>query len=746
MNSVEGSNAVTLITVKGYIGKDEIEKDQKILDQIVPSQTPSPTLAITINSTSGDLVQVLNLAKQIYSLREQNNLHVIVYIEENAIGPAAILPFLADELYCSHFISWGDIPLSNENVISANLLRNQVTSFISFKNPHQEVLKILAAGMSDKSLQIVDDNGWKIAAGTTTATANRPMISSPGETLVVNHNQLKDLGIISETLTAKQFEQKLQLTEEQHKQIQESVMPLTSLAITAPNLHAKLTKYIKFNPEGFNKIGHIVIEDRTSGITESTWLYVKKALEYYKQNKENKPIFVILELNTPGGEVYAAQKISDALKQLDTQDNIPVVAFINNWAISAGAMLAYSCRFIAITKDAAMGAAEPIILAAQTGEMKEASEKINSALRTDFANRASFFDRNPYIAEAMVDKDIILVMRHGKIMKLDNENQIKTTGTDPDKIISPKGKLLTLNAEQLMQYGVADIMLMPTKLPPITEEEKVTGKWPASKELLFQESFLSKIPQATIDSYRMDWKTKFFVFLANPVVSSILMLGLMMGFYLEMNHPGFGVPGTIALVCLFLIILSSLSLEIAGWLEAILLLTGIALILIDLFVLPTFGLLGVVGLVMAIAGLFAMLLPGLGSVQYDVDTQTLNAAGEAFFERLAWLAGTLVLGIILILIMARYVTPSLASWSRLVLTGHEQEASLGYFAGDDPKKLPQPGTKGEAFSTLRTAGKVLISGKIYDALTEGSFIDKGTPIVVTRLDGGVIIVDVDMEK
>ena len=106
--------------------------------------------------------------------------------------------------------------------------------------------------------------------------------------------------------------------------------------------------------------------------------------------KETKPIFVILELNTPGGEVFAAQNISDALKELDTQYQIPVVCFINNWAISAGAMLAYSCRYITVVKDASMGAAAPVI-ASETGEMKEASEKINSALRTDFANRAAFF-------------------------------------------------------------------------------------------------------------------------------------------------------------------------------------------------------------------------------------------------------------------------------------------------------------------------------------------------------------------
>lgn len=497
----------------------------------------------------------------------------------------------------------------------------------------------------------------------------------------------------------------------------------------------ELISHIKISPTGPNKVGHITIEDRTSGISDSTWLYVKKALEYYR---ETKPIFIILELNTPGGEVFAAQKISDALKELDIQNDIPVVAFINNWAISAGAMLAYSCRFIAITKDASMGAAAPV-LATETGEMKEASEKVNSAIRADFANRARFFDRNPYIAEGMVDKDIILVSRSGQIIKVDDEKQILPT----DAMIKPKGKLLTLNSEQLMQYGVADILVLPTKLPAITEQEHESGKWPADKALLFQNPFFAKIPNATIDAYRMDWKTKFFVFLAHPVVSSLLILGLMMGFYLELSHPGFGFPGVLALTCLFLIILSNLSLQIANWLEVILIVTGLLIIIVDLFFLPTFGLLGFVGVLIFLAGLFGMLLPEIGSVRFDFDTNSLNAAGIAFIERLALLCGTIVVGVLLIMLLARYVTPTIASWSRLVLTGSEQE---GYIAGWLPEKLPQPGATGEVSSTLRPAGKVMINDNIYDAITIGNFIEKGTPIIVKRLEGSVIVVDEFHEK
>ncbi len=125
----------------------------------------------------------------------------------------------------------------------------------------------------------------------------------------------------------------------------------------------------------------------------------------------------------------------------------------------------------------------------------------------------------------MVDKDLILVMRHGKIIRLDKEEQIRLKGLDPDKVVSAKGKLLTLTAEEMIEYGVADLLLEPAKQAAITPQELSEGKWPFSKEPLSKAPFFSAIPHAKVDAYRMDWRTRFFAFLSLPLVSSLLMLG-----------------------------------------------------------------------------------------------------------------------------------------------------------------------------------------------------------------------------
>ncbi len=438
-----------------------------------------------------------------------------------------------------------------------------------------------------------------------------------------------------------------------------------SLAIPQAKLEEALKQHIHYSDNEVNHIGYIAINDRDSAINQATWLYVKQALDYYKKHK---PIFIILELNTPGGEVFAAERIADALKEMDTQEGVPVVAFINNWAISAGAMLAYSCRFITVVKDSSMGAAEPVY-AGQEGQMVTASEKVNSAIRADFANRAAFFDRNPLIAEAMVDKEMILVIRDNKVVKLDAENQIRTAEPHPDIVVSPKGKLLTLTSELMIEYGVADLLLPPQRVEAITPEEVEKGEWAASQMLLFHASFFDKIPHAIVDAYKVDWKTKFFAFLASPVVSSLLFMGLLVGAYIEISSPGVGFAGTLAGTCLFLIILSSFSLELANWLELILFLTGLMIVLVELFVLPTAGLLGVVGVILLIVGLFGMMLP-IGSAGYEYDTKTLNAAGEYLVNRLAWLSGALLLSIGIMVALTKYVL----SWLCRVQSAGPQRA------------------------------------------------------------------------
>ena len=455
---------------------------------------------------------------------------------------------------------------------------------------------------------------------------------------------------------------------------------------------AEFAPSIPYNPEGPNPVGYLAIE-KDRGIDQSTYLYVKFALEEFKKKKVP---FIVLHLNTPGGEVFASMKISELLQKIDAEDHIPVVAFIDNWAISAGAMLAYSCRYIGTVKTGSMGAAEPVI-AGEGGQMESASEKVNSALRAEFANLATYYGRNPWLAEAMVDKDLVLVKRKGEIIKLDAENLIRIS----DQIISKPGKLLTLNGQQLVGYGVADFSVASA---------------------LTQEPFFANIPQLEYVTYE-NWKVTFFSILSHPLIASLLMMGIMLGIYMEVQHPVFGFAAILSLSCLSLILLSAFADHAIHWLEVIMVIVGLGLLLIEVFLIPGFGVTGVLGIILTLIGVLTLMTPRLPTFSLS-----WNFAAEEILQRLAYLAGAVIATAVFILTVGRRF-----AWkSPFVLKEPEAEVLLSLF--------PPIGAVGEAFTQLRPSGKVRIEGQLYDAISEREFIEKSTPIILLRQEGNKIVV------
>lgn len=466
-----------------------------------------------------------------------------------------------------------------------------------------------------------------------------------------------------------------------------------------------------------SSIGRIVINDRKHGISDATWLYVKAAIDYYK---DTKPALVILELNTPGGEVFAAQRISNALRTLDTKYGIPVIAYINNWAISAGAMLAYSCRYIVAAPDACMGAATPVF---QTEKgMEAAPEKVNSALRADFANRAAFFDRNPDIAQAMVDPDLILIRRNDKILGLSTESELLPT----DVIISPKGKLVTLTADQLRDLSVADWMI-PKNVSEAPDEE-VPQTVALGQTPLHTIPGLEAFSETPVQTFQTDTKTSIVAALASPAISSILVFIAFVCLYLEMSVPGATLPGFVGGVAVLLLLVGGFAQEAITWFEPLCVIIGGVLVALEMLFFPTMGVLLVIGGALLAYGLLALVVPGLSSIRFDGDS--LNAVGVYALHRLAWLSGAFLLSVGAILVLSRRLPLKTLRRSGIILDSSSPtpEENSGLTAGD----------KGVVIAALRPSGKVQCHGVIYDAVSDGRYIEEGSKIEIAQIMGSVV--------
>ncbi|MCB1107909.1 MAG: serine protease [Chlamydiia bacterium] len=661
-------------------------------------------IIIHLSSSSGEIDEVISLAQKIYDLKVRRDKYIIVFIQGKAVGPAAIFPFLADELIATPLVAWGDIPYGTKGQMTQKDISSAVKPMINQSRKNAQTLDILADAMVDPHYQLIYENG----EGHIEKERERQF-----DPLVLNIRGMQSLALVNKVLTDEEFVD--QYFSKTHLDI------YAQKRVPKEDLSETFKKYISYSETEENYIGYLSIGNNRP-IDQSTYIYVKFVLKNFVEKGVR---FVILDLNTPGGEVLAALKIVDLLQKLDIEHHIPVVAFIHDWAVSAGAMLAYSSRFIGIEQGSVMGAAEPVILGKE-GEMASESEKINSTLRAQMGTLASFYDRSPLIAEAMVDKDIILVLRDHQIVKLHDMGEIRSTGPHPDQLITTKGSLLTLNGEKLMEYGVANFMVSSTPGGIITEKELKKGEWPASRYPVFQEPFFSRIPHAIMIDYH-DWRVGFFTILTHPAVASLLLIGLVIGLYIEINTPGFGVPGSIALVCLALILLSSFASQAVNWIEIIILCVGLVLFALELFVIPGFGVVGILGIILTIIGLFALMLPGIDRLNF-FEIETFRLVGDAFIKRLAWLFGGLAFAILMILLMAHFFSHRYFRFSKLPLKGRRE---LG---------MPEIGDLGESVTPLCPSGKVYIGESFFDGCTQGEFLDKHTPVKVISIEGTKVVV------
>lgn len=370
-----------------------------------------------------------------------------------------------------------------------------------------------------------------------------------------------------------------------------------------------------------------------------------------------------LDIDTPGGRVDAAERISDAVRRA----RIPVYAFVNPRAFSAGALIALSAREIYMRPGAVIGAATPV-----DGEGQRASEKMVSAMRAEFRAVAEERGLDPRIAEAMVDEDVEI----------------------PGVV--EKGRLLTLTSGEARKVGYA------------------------RAEVADEEALLEAVGLRGADVVAVDpnWAEQVVRFLTNPLVSPLLLSLGLLGLVLEIKSGAFGLGGLVSLASLGLFFGSSFLLGLAGWEEVLLLGLGLVALAVEAFVLPGFGVAGVLGLT-AVAASMVLAMMGAAPTSGDVA------------QALAILGASLVITAAVIYAWLRHI-PNSDRWGGLFLRGGMAQ-SEGYISA--PPRADLVGQEGVAVTDLRPAGTASIAGERVDVVTEGEFVAQGSPVRVLRSEG-----------
>ncbi len=397
--------------------------------------------------------------------------------------------------------------------------------------------------------------------------------------------------------------------------------------------------------------------------------YVKRVVQ---EAEDNRAKAIIFRINTFGGRVDAATQIKDAI----LNSKVTTIAFIDKRAISAGALIALSCEKIVMVPGATMGATTVV-----DQEGKKQAEKYQSYMRSEMRATAEKNGRRTDIAQAMVDETIV----------------IKDLQDDSTKLV-------TLTSEEALKYKMADTILASI------QEVKSFYK-------------LENAAETKVDS---NWAEDIVRFISNPIVSSLLIMIGLIGIFTEIKTPGFGFAGIAGFIALALFFGTSYILELATIWEIIIFIIGVILLLIEIFVIPGFGVVGFLGIVFMIGGLFFGLLS-------DLNVATTTAISIAIIQ----LAGTFIATGVIVFLIWRLL-PKSETFNKLILhTNIDSKSGYTQFVGLDI----HAGQTGLAITDLRPSGTAVINEKRIDVVTPGNFINKNSEIIVKQVEGSKVVVD-----
>lgn len=474
--------------------------------------------------------------------------------------------------------------------------------------------------------------------------------------------------------------------------------------------------------ENGRKVYVIPIQDRRIFMVDiGQSSFVRRAVEEAERDKAEA---IILKIKTFGGRVDAAVEIKDILFETD----IKTIAFVEGRAISAGALIALCCQSIVMSPGSSIGAATPVSISPvpSEGKPQPTGEKEVSFVRAEFKSTAERNHHPAKLAEAMVDPDIelVAVTIDGKLRILTpeeveekkkelGEEKIKIEKTDIPEGFA-KGKLITLTADEALRFKLAS-----HKVSKIEEILPLYG-----------------LDGASLVSVSITWSENVVRFLTHPIVSGLLLSLGMLGLVFELRIPGWGVSGTIGLLCLALFFGAHYLSGMAGWAKVtipLLFFLGVTLLLLEILVIPGFGIAGIGGIVFIVASIFLTL------VKHPLPT--FPGAGEEWWQALYTLSIS-VISLFVIAILSFLLIPQSNLWKkirhRVVLTSKE-EAKSG-FRGTPSTWENFMGREGKALSTLRPAGRAVFGEDILDVVTEGEFINQDTQVRVVKVEGNRIVV------
>ncbi len=415
------------------------------------------------------------------------------------------------------------------------------------------------------------------------------------------------------------------------------------------------------------------------GVDDVQLMLLRRGLK--EAEKMNASAFII-DMDTPGGDLMVTMEILELLRKT----KIPTLTYINPSAGSAGALISIGTKRIYMRSDAVIGAAA-VITSDGADLQKTMKQKMDSFYTAKMRAAATENGHNPDIAEAfMVTEKEVKV---GETIIDGNATLLSLNGGEAVRLY---------NGKKLLAEGLAE------KLEDVLKSEHITG----GMNRLVPTGFETTALLIT----QLSW---------------LLLLGGIVGAYIEMKAPGFGIPGIISLVCFALFFLGHYIAALSGWEATAVFVVGAMLVVIEIFVIPGTVISGMIGALMVFGSIVWAMVDHWPS---QPGTLAGNDFERPMLNLIIALGGAVVVGGIL-----AKVLPHTFIYRKMVLVNAPESIPETW------KPSVSTGDTGVAKTTLRPAGKASFGDHMVDVMSDGTFIDAGANIRVVNVEGMKVIVE-----
>ena len=664
--------------------------------------TQRPVLILEVPTGSSAYHNVCPLAKFLTSA-QVSALRTVAWIPDTVTGHNAIIALACDEIVMHPDAEFGDVgrgePLPDDQ-------RDFILGLVSKQN-NRLVPTALAVGLVDPAeavlkVKLDDESGEQTTRLVTRAELDR---LRQADVTIRGVETVKEAGAPG-LFSGAQARREGLLAARTATAVAEVVaaygLPIEAAAGTSGGEVGKVRK--------------IVVEGVIDELLES---FLERQIDRAASSGAD---LIIFEITSPGGLLYVSQQLAEKIADLDDYNgrDIRTVAWIPREAYSGGTMVALGCDEIYLTPTAQMGDAAPIEM--RPGQAFErAPEKILSPTIGVFQTLAERKGRPKAVIQAMIDKD-------HKVFEVTHAETGQTWFMGEEEIHEAGG--LWIKGRQVPESREG-LLLTPNGVR--ANELKVAG--PPMADFTELKAHLGIPAERRVPTMQRTWVDTT-VFILNAPGVTVLLFALGILFLILEAQFVTGIFSILAGLCFALFFWSKVLGGTAGSLEVLLFVIGAALIALEIFVIPGLGVFGVTGTLLVIGALVMASQTFQGLSVSESATQvgkTVTQFGLAFFGML-----------LLASVIGRYL-PRVPLFRDLVLAapGGDTMAPPGVRLSNKVAEAAggvTVGLAGKAISTLRPAGKARLGEDLVDVVSEGPYIDPGTPVEVVEVQGNRVVV------